>query len=562
MANYVSIGVFSKLTDLSQYVEAVPGTVGYIAIVSDRGPDNMVLPTNRKDFFRVYGRPNINYAGSTFGFGPYVASRFLAQSDSLYVTRVMPTDAAFANLVVNVDTTTGNVSTSSVVGASTVTAFGTAYNADPSQYMIFYGEGRGEFYEKFKLEIINHTNTAKRDEGIYLFYVYKQSETKNPSTGSLDYNLAYGPFEISFNPDALDDSGDSMFIGTITEKFVSELNVYYDYNRTKTLAAKNPLGTPPGPIVTAAFASPVLMANGSDGSLFDISTGQIDSAVVTPLLTNAYKGALQKHTDGTTLMTEVLNTEIYLFSVIFDAGYPAAVKTEIVALAQTRDDSIAVVDNGDNISITESVNSRTTLHTYNTKNAMIGDIYSKVYDSFTGKDIWAPPSYHIARLIPFTDNIANIHTSFAGPNRGTLSEIKEVRYSPNLSERDTLYLNQLNPIVMMNIGPMLWDQLTSQKRPSKLQQVHIVRLYLYIKRALENFSRYYVHEKNHSDEYSRINDEVTAFLTTVKNERGLNDFSVAVGASDYQKKLGHVQVDVTLDPTTIIRQIHLNFMIK
>jgi len=556
MASNVSIGVFSTLTDLSQYVQAIPGTIGYIAFISEKGPDNVVVGTNGRDFFTDFGRPNINYTGSSaYGMGPYVASKFLSQSDSLFVSRVLPADAAYANVSIFADTTSAAVDATSSIAVSTTALLDSAFTSKPEQCVTFYGTGRGEYYNDYRFILEAHTNSSKASDGYYILEIQKKLDTVDPETGADRWVNSAGPFEVSFDPNELDDTGESAWIVDVVNAYSPDVKAKGDADACKAaINASVDFST------GSAFANGVQLQFGSSGTLFDVDN-KLSTTVATQILSQAYGGTLLKP-DGTTFMTEVRDVENYLFSVLFDAGYPKDVKDKIVDMATTRDDCIAIVDNGDNFSVADSTTERTTNQTYSSKNVMLVDIYSRVYDQFTGRDIWVPPTYHVAKLITYTDKIANVHTSFAGPNRGILNDIKEVRYTPLLSDRDTLYLNQINPIVAMNIGTMLWDQLTSQKRPSKLQQVHIVRLYLYIKRALTNYTIYYVHEKNDAEEYDKISRDITDFLNEIQNERGLYGFSVDVGANEYDQKRGNVKASVILDPTNIIRQVHMDFFIK
>ena len=91
MAQHVSPGVFVSIVDLSEYVRNVPSTIGFVPIICESGPDNELIATNGEDFYKVFGEPDIKYAGRTWGQGPYVAHSFLQQSDSLYVMRCLPT---------------------------------------------------------------------------------------------------------------------------------------------------------------------------------------------------------------------------------------------------------------------------------------------------------------------------------------------------------------------------------------------------------------------------------------------------------------------------------------
>jgi hypothetical protein len=246
---------------------------------------------------------------------------------------------------------------------------------------------------------------------------------------------------------------------------------------------------------------------------------------------------------------------------VFECYNSAAVKTAIVTLAETRGDCVAILDNGDNSSVTTSI-TRTTTDGINTKYAAIYEPYTKVYDNFTGRSIWMSPVYHMAKVIPKSDKLTDVWYAAAGPNRAMISGISDLRFNPLLSERDSMYLVQLNPIVRFNIGDMVFGQLTSQSRPTALQDLNIVRLVLYIQRALEQFCRYYLFEQNDSETWESLTTNINSFLRVIQNKRGLYSYSVEVGATDYEIKRKTIHANVTLFPTRTTEQINLNFFIK
>ncbi len=112
-----------------------------------------------------------------------------------------------------------------------------------------------------------------------------------------------------------------------------------------------------------------------------------------------------------------------------------------------------------------------------------------------------------------------------------------------------------------NVGYTVWGQLTTQRRTTPLQDLNIVRLVLYIKRALEQFCKYYIFELNNESTWNGINNQITYFLKDIKDKRGLYSYGVEVGATEYELKNKQIHVNVTLNPTRVVEQIHLNMYI-
>lgn len=315
--------------------------------------------------------------------------------------------------------------------------------------------------------------------------------------------------------------------------------------------------------VSTAFTSsePVPLKKGSDGSLLDAS-GNLDTATATQMLSQGYLGQLTSKIDGSSSVDDLLDQENIYYSIVFDCGYPSDVKTSISTLVQTRRDCVAIMDNGDNSSYTNSIAARTNVNTFNNYFCSIYEEYNKVYDSFTGQDVWFSPVYHMSYLLPRNDNVAEIWFAAAGFNRASIDTIKELRFNPRLGQRDQMYLKQLNPIVKFNPGYTNWGQLTSQAKPSALQDLNIVRLVLYCKRALEQYCRYFIFEQNDETTWGQVSNGIIQFLDGIKSRRGLYSYNVEVGATPYELKTKTFHVNVTLEPTRVVEKVSLNFFIK
>lgn len=313
--------------------------------------------------------------------------------------------------------------------------------------------------------------------------------------------------------------------------------------------------------IASAFTSaePVPLRKGSEGSLRTAS-GTLDTAEAETLLEQAYAGLVTNPNTGQN-EDRVLDVENIWFSVVFDAGYPSDVKTQISSLCQTRRDCVAIIDNGDNATVNAALATRANVNTMNNYFVALYESYSKVSDPFTGQDVWFSPVYHMAYLLPRNDNVAEIWFAVAGFNRASIDSIKELRYNPRLGQRDQLYLRQLNPIVKFAQGYVMWGQLTAQAKSSALSDLNIVRMVLFVKRAIEQFCRFFIFEQNDPITWAQVSGQIVEFLEQVKKRRGLNDYSVEVSATEYERKTKRFHVNIILDPTRTVEQIELNFFI-
>ena len=650
MAN-ISPGVYTKIIDLSAYVAAVPGTIAFIAGLTAKGEDNvMKFIGSRGEFIGEFGDPNITDYGKNYGQGPYLAYNYLGESGSLYWMRVLPDDATYANF--RIDGTLSDTDSSAGIQITYLSGVNSkaeiktnleAPDATTFPLCVFYPIGRGEYYNGISLRLTPHSNPTLN--GVYVLDIYeKQSDNQDVIIES---------FEISFDPNALDLAGDSLWVEYVLQTYSTVLRCemlkadgnyapgydllvkVYDKdigtvsvdevggsitdnkqnfsdwqtspeagNATYMVVAKDGrgnslygwLGAATGTTFSSvnvfngrdldtasrgwvgdltAFDSgstityQIKKANtsisdtfvssegaplklGSDGSLKN-SSGDLDTTVATEILANAYDGTVDDN---------VLDTELYYFSVVFDAGYPTDVKTQIVNLATTRRDCVAILDNGDNATFNASIDKRVQTHKFNTYYAALYEEFNKVYDIFTGQDVWFSPLYHIAYLLPRNDSVAEVWWAIAGYERGAIQSIKELRFNPKLSQRDQMYLKQLNPVVKFSDGYVVWGNLTTQARATALQDLNIVRLVLYAKKALETFCRYYIFTMNDGLTWSSVQNGVIEFLEDLKSRRGLDSYTVEVSATEYEKKRKTFHVNITLKPTRVVEKIELNFFIQ
>jgi hypothetical protein len=658
MAN-VSPGVYTKIIDLSAFVAAVPSTIAYVPGLTRKGRDNQLLFVgSRSELVNEWGEPNINDFGKNYGQGPYVAYNYLGETGSLYWMRCLPDDAAFSN--VRIDTqlaptdATASISLTYVDSLNTIDEIQTnlAQSGQTKPLAFIRPIGRGDYYNAIGIRFTEYSNPTVND--VYVLDIYeKQSDGDDVIIES---------FNVSFDPFAKDNAGDSIWIVYILETYSSvlrcdmelvngnytsgydlviknydneigtvsvsltagsayiadtkqdfsdwqtspetgnsayvviakdgkgteiwgwmgassgidneQVNVFQDRNLTGATTGWNgntsdfDTASTISYQVKASYASiasafqgadPTPLRKGSEGSL-RTATGAVDTAQAETLLEQAYSGLLTNPVTGE-YEDQIYDTENIWFSVVYDAGYPSDVKTAISTLCQTRRDCVGILDNGDNVSVTAALAKRNTTHTFNNYFVALYESYNKVADVFTGQDVWFSPIYHMAYLLPRNDNVAELWYAVAGYNRASIDSIKELRYNPRLGQRDQLYLKQLNPIVKFAQGYVMFGQLTAQAKASALQDLNIVRLVLYVKRAIEQYCRFFIFEQNDPETWAQVSGGIVDFLEQVKKKRGLNDYSVEVGATEYERKTKKFHVNIILDPTRVVEQIELNFFI-
>ena len=612
--NVLAPGVYSSVSDLSTFIDTAPSTIGLIAIISESGRDNEIVQVSRQGFLKEFGKPDISYTNDKrFGFGPYVAESFLSESNSMYVIRCLPDNATYSNIFIRTgdvldfdasglatdQTCTCNIT--SITDLRTVSDVTGELSAgidatSGGQYTVvaFRGLGRGEYYNNLLIDINQHPNTGLLGvrQDLYIVDIYQLQKYSNriatadsTTTGYLyaDY-VQVENYEVSFDPDSKDMAADSLFIEDVINRYSSFVRV--DTNRTilKEIARRTKLDVGSGYIdinFADGFVQSFINANnnfeisygnpmlyGSSGDLFTqygINTDTTATAYPAKILTRAYSGILGSAQDGTSApVVGVLDTENYQFDVIFDAGYPEEVKTAIVELTNLREDCICIIDNGEHFTATQAINDRTGGETfgYNSPFVSLYEPYSKVNDPYTGIDLWMPPSYHVAKIIGYNDRTTQVWYPLAGTNRAIVNNIKELRYNPNLGDRENFMKYQINPIVKFTTGYSLFSQRTSLRKTSSLQELHIVRLKNYIDRLLKKFCLNFIFELNDDETRAKIRKEINILLSEIKSNRGLDSFSVLIPTSEYDIKRRRISVNIELTPVHAVEQIFLTYSIK
>ena len=329
-----------------------------------------------------------------------------------------------------------------------------------------------------------------------------------------------------------------------------------------------------------AGEQPFYLDNGSLGSLLD-KKGNVNSTIGDQILCWAYNGLLKNPvikktigTDGSIKYKQQYNDNVYdsdwiYFSLVYDPGYKPDVKDAARELVDTyRDDCFLVSDCTDNADCEDclkyvgAVKGATDCRIWNTFRAGRFEPYSRIYDKYTGKDVWISPVYHMAQLFAKNDAQYGLQYASAGFQRAVVSSIKELRYSPNKGQRDLLYMAQVNPIVHFPEGMTVWGNLTTQKKASPLSDINSVRVVLYIKRALEQYLRNFIFELNESPTWETIDGAVSAFLSNCQASNMIEDFSTDVGATDYELKTKTCHVNVTITTKKTLEKIELNLFVQ
>jgi hypothetical protein len=150
-------------------------------------------------------------------------------------------------------------------------------------------------------------------------------------------------------------------------------------------------------------------------------------------------------------------------------------------------------------------------------------------DPDSNTNIYVPPTGDILKAMALADRTSFIWFATAGLNRGGLPDARDVRKTFKESDRDTLYLARLNPIVKFSNntpGVFIYGQKTLQVADSKLDRIDVRRLLLYAKQIISSQARLYLFEPNDDVLATNFITESNKRLKVIQDNRGLQTFSV------------------------------------
>ena len=195
---------------------------------------------------------------------------------------------------------------------------------------------------------------------------------------------------------------------------------------------------------------------------------------------------------------------------------------------------------------------------------IVDNNYLKVYDKYTDQYIQIPGNSSTAGIMAASDFNTAPWFSPAGPRRGQYVGITSLSYSPNKSERDSLYKAGLNPIANIpGQGVLLFGDKTKLARPSAFDRINVRRLFLAIERAISIAARNVMFEFN--DEFTRaeFQNVVEPFLREIQGRRGITDFRVVCDTTNNTAAVidrNEFKADIFIKPARSINYVTLTFV--
>ena len=154
----------------------------------------------------------------------------------------------------------------------------------------------------------------------------------------------------------------------------------------------------------------------------------------------------------------------------------------------------------------------------------------------------------------------------AGLTRGRILDIVKLDHNPSVSEQDTLYDANVNPVVTFpGEGTFLFGDKTGISETSTFSRINISRLFIFLKKTIGRLARQTLFEFNDSATRTNFRLQASTILRGVQANRGISDFRIICDESNNPPEVIDANVfnaDILIKPTKSINFITLTFTNK
>jgi len=199
-----------------------------------------------------------------------------------------------------------------------------------------------------------------------------------------------------------------------------------------------------------------------------------------------------------------------------------------------------------------------------TSYAMLDCNWKFQYDKYNDVDRYVPCNPDVGGLIVRTDITRDPWWSPGGLNRGNIKNVNSLAWNPRQAQRDILYKNGINPIVIFpGQGCVLWGDKTLLSRPSAFDRINVRRLFITLEKAIAIAAKYVLFEFNDAFTRAMFKNMVEPFLRDVQGRRGIYDFKVVCNETNNTPERidrNEFWADIYIKPARVINFIQLNFI--
>ena len=263
----------------------------------------------------------------------------------------------------------------------------------------------------------------------------------------------------------------------------------------------------------------------------------------------------------------------------FSKEQTRAIASKAIAVADSRKDAIAFISPYRGAFISDGASGTVTVENddqitsnvlsfYNsltsTTYGVFDSGYKYMYDRFNNTFRYVPLNGDIAGTCARTDQTDFPWFSPAGTNRGAILNVVKLPYNPGKAQRDTLYSNRINPVILSpGAGIILFGDKTGYGKASAFDRINVRRLFIYLEDAISAAAKDQLFEFN--DEITRTNfvNIIEPFLRDVQSKRGIFDYVVICDETNNTAAVidnNEFIADIYIKPARSINFIGLTFI--
>jgi len=607
MSKYLRPGVFAKETDLSQIISAAGNAVGAVVGSSPRGPVNKrTFISNTKDFVTLFGEPDTN-----FGYMQHTAVAFLEQSNSLYVTRVVNTDAKHSAIKVQKATplsvsaealgtsdnddvtfakTLANLGSGIVPGSVVVLVEGQDSTIGTDSDGVISGTGIASGTINYATGAISVTTsvTPGNNKHVTVSYQYKLALTKAVS-GGLTVTALSGDLFSADTDGILLFRAENPGVWGNTIKFTLDnlvgdffdIKVYEVIDGIEILRESFP-GCSRKQGIDGYGSSYYVEDKINDKSIFIAvkdNTALADTVLPQEIETTTY---LASGANGAAVTESIVsigwdlyaNPDEVTVGILMNAGYVTAstfaVQTKMKSIAESRRDCVAILDAPfASLAASSLVTWRKSTQNFNSSFCGLYAPWVEVNNSFNNKKITIPPSGFVGQAIAKTDRVAFPWTPAAGLNRAIIDSgilnVTKLSNSYDAGDQELLYPANINFLLSKpGNGIAIWGQKTQQTKLSALDRLNVRRLLITIEVNVKKALDYVVFELNDEFTRSQVSEAISNFMDQIQAQSGVSAYQVVCDDSNNTSTVidqNQMNVDIYIQPTRAAEFIQLQTVV-
>jgi phage tail sheath protein FI len=554
MAFQLSAGVNVSEIDLTTVIPSVATSTGAFVGPFAWGPCSEVTTVSDEvSLVSKFGKPNNDNYEYWFS-----ASNFLAYGNNLKVVRAVDTTAATRS-----NNATANTGTGILIRNSDDWLANQQGNADGTQ---------NGWAARFPGVLGNSLLVSVADGASYAGWAYRTQFTATPNTSTYVASKGNSNANDEMHIVVVDEDGlISGTANTVLEKyaFVSKASDAKDDSGNSNYY-KNVIAAQSQWIHWLAHPASANLGSGTAwGSTANASAFKTTTANLTFSLSGGTDGnvGVSQITTGWDLFKNAESVDISL--VVTGTGNTTIASYVISNIVESRKDCVAFISPTKASVVNNPTNEAAAAVAFrngltSSSYAVIDSGYKYQYDKYADLYRWIPLNGDIAGLCVRTDTERDPWFSPGGLNRGIIKNVIKLAWNPNKTERDTLYVAGINPVVSFpGEGTVLFGDKTMLSKPSAFDRINVRRLFIVLEKAISRAARFSLFEFNDQFTRAQFVAIVEPFLRDVQGRRGITDFRVVCDETnntgqviDSNQFIG----DIYIKPARSINFIQLNFV--